>query len=133
MTSACARGDAHVDLGHEVDAAHFFARVHAHGYMALSANSAESMDVRRFRNDRVGEATWFEFEAKKTETFETPHFRAVSTATCIQVWFRDVSLGPCNVKVVVKVNPGRASKPRDVYICCRLGHMGHRKSGYLCR
>lgn len=38
------------------------------GFMKLSANSAESMDVRRFRNDRVGEATWFEFEAKKIES-----------------------------------------------------------------
>lgn len=38
------------------------------GFMALPADSAESMDIRRFRNDRVGEAAWFEFEAKKTES-----------------------------------------------------------------
>jgi hypothetical protein len=37
-------------------------------YMALAGESAGAMDARRARNDAVGEATWFEFEAKKIES-----------------------------------------------------------------
>lgn len=37
-------------------------------YMALAGESVSAMDSRRARNDRVGEATWFEFEAKKVES-----------------------------------------------------------------
>ena len=37
-------------------------------FMALAGESAGAMDARRARNDAVGEATWFEFEAKKIES-----------------------------------------------------------------